>query len=398
MRWELLLVLLLTGGLGCSSSDGSAGPNTAGSGSLAGGAGSSATAGSGGGVAQSGSGGSVTQAGSAGQGIAGSQPGQVGPVLSGRFDTSNEGAAVFAWSGASISLRFEAPSIMVTLSDGGNNRFQVLLDDQTQVLATKSGKNEYLLGSGLGAGPHRVTIHRRTEAFFGETTFHGFDVAESAWLASELPTRRLEVIGDSISAGYGNEGMNPCSFEAATENHWLSYEAIAARTLSAELFTEAWSGIGMLRNVDGSTTDTMPVRYPRTLPERAGSSWDFSRYAPDAVLINLGTNDFAMGDPGSAFQTSYTAFVTQLRGHYPNARLYLAVGSMLSGANYQKASGYLSGVIAARASAGDTNLALLELASQLEADGYGCDYHPSLATHQKMAGQLVATLKADLGW
>jgi len=28
----------------------------------------------------------------------------------------------------------------------------------------------------------------------------------------------------------------------------------------------------------------------------------------------------------------------------------------------------------------------------------GCDYHPSLKTHQKMGDRLVAALKADLGW
>ena len=72
---------------------------------------------------------------------------------------------------------------------------------------------------------------------------------------------------------------------------------------------------------------------------------------------------------------------------------------MLGGADYQRAIGYLNGVIAARAKAGDNNLTLLELGTQDgQTDQLGCDYHPSLKTHQRMAAKVVAALHADLGW
>lgn len=299
-----------------------------------------------------------------------------------------------------MALRFKGTGIGVTLTDGGSDVFEVILDGKHTVLPAQAGMVKYMLGSGLADGPHDLLLYRRSEAFFGETTFNGFDVAPSAYLAMDsVPTRRIEVIGDSISAGYGNEGTFPCSFAAATENHYLSYEALAARALAADLYTEAWSGIGMLRNNDGATTGTMPQRYPLTLPNRTASLWDFSRFAPHAVLINLGTNDFAKGDPGAAFQTAYTAFVTTLRGHYADARFFLAVGPMLSDPAYTQAANYLKGVILARASAGDKNLGLLEFGTQdIVNDGIGCDYHPSLKTHQKMADKMAAALKADLGW
>ena len=31
-------------------------------------------------------------------------------------------------------------------------------------------------------------------------------------------------------------------------------------------------------------------------------------------------------------------------------------------------------------------------------DGYGCDWHPSLARHEKVAATLSAALKSKLGW
>ena len=38
------------------------------------------------------------------------------------------------------------------------------------------------------------------------------------------------------------------------------------------------------------------------------------------------------------------------------------------------------------------------LTQDMAADGVGCDYHPSLKTHQKMADKMTAALRADLAW
>jgi lysophospholipase L1-like esterase len=400
---------------GCSKSDsrvfanGGSSSSNGGSVSATGGsAGASATAGGHGGslVATGGSGkggagsGGMNAGGNAGQG--GGAPGPVGPRFIGRFDMTNPDAPVFEWPGTAISLRFKGTAIGVTLSDGASNVFEVILDGKHTALPSIAGSNKYLLGTGLTDGPHDLLLYRRTEAFFGATTFSGFDLDPSAYLPGDpVPTRRLEVIGDSISAGYGDEGTNPCPFEPATENQYLTYEALAARSVGAELYTEAWSGIGMVSNSGGDTMNPhMPERYLATLPAKDNrATWDFSKFIPDAVVINLGTNDFSKADPGMIFQTTYTTFVTDLRGHYPKARLFLAVGPMLSGDQYTAAKGYLNGVIAARGAAGDKNLVLLELGTQDGAqDGLGCDYHPTLTTHQKMSVKLVAALKADLGW
>jgi len=396
------------GGAGQAVGGASGGAGTGGSRASAGGGAGGGPSASGGSVGQGGVGGGSGQSGSGQSGSGQSGSGQggsagegaAGPRFIGRFDQRNPAAPVFAWSGTAIAVRFKGTAIGVTLTDGGSNFLEVIVDGQASVLPLKQGQVKYPLASALADGAHDVLVYRRSEANQGETTFQGFDLAASAYLpAAPAPTRRLEVIGDSISAGYGNEGTNPCAFEAKTENHYLSYEALAARTLGVELYTEAWSGLGMLRNYDGATTGTLPDRYGRTLPDRADSVWDFTKFVPHAVLINLGTNDFAKGDPTAAFQTKYTEFVVALRAHYPLARFFLAIGPMLDGDNLAKAQAYLNGVIATRAAAGDANLALLVFPPQnTQVDGVGCDYHPSLKTHQKMGDQLVATLKADLGW
>ena len=51
-----------------------------------------------------------------------------------------------------------------------------------------------------------------------------------------------------------------------------------------------------------------------------------------------------------------------------------------------------------RTKEGDNKMSFLEFPVQQQADGYGCDYHPSPATNAKMSTLLTAELKARLGW
>jgi hypothetical protein len=207
--------------------------------------------------------------------------------------------------------------------------------------------------------------------------------------------KRFEVIGDSISAGFGVEcATNDEPFSYATENAYDSYWAIAARSLGVDVHAEAWSGIGMYRDVGGGFEQQMPLRFERTLGDDENSSWNFDQYTPHAVLVHLGTNDFAQGDPGEPFVTAYVAFVTVLRERYPDARLYFAVSPMLSGDRRTALQGYLAQLLAARNADGDTNVAIIEFATP---SGWTCG-HPDATTHQTMATVLEQTLAADLGW
>jgi hypothetical protein len=57
--------------------------------------------------------------------------------------------------------------------------------------------------------------------------------------------------------------------------------------------------------------------------------------------------------------------------------------------------GYIVNAVAAT---GDGNMTTFDIPSQSSADGLGCDYHPSIKTHQKMADLVVAELRSELGW
>jgi lysophospholipase L1-like esterase len=323
-----------------------------------------------------------------------------------RVDRSNPTSPRFAWSGSTILARFTGSSIGVRLG-GPANYYDVRIDGVLQPpLATTSGKLDYPLATNLAAGaPHELSVYRRTEANYGgsgETTFLGliFDPAGGALLSPSPPTgRRMEIVGDSTTTGYGDEGTNSnCPFSLATENYDLTYGAVAARAVGAELITIAWSGKGMYRNYAGDTVDTMPILYGRTLPAQASSTWDYASWIPDVVVVNLGSNDFQQGDPGQAYVTTYTAFVHRLRGYYPNALIVCAVGPKLSGQQLIGARGYVMGIASAMNSAGDTRVDFIELPQALPADGYGCGGHANVATHKRMGDTLAAELKSKLGW
>src|SRR6185437_8007857 len=124
---------------------------------------------------------------------------------------------------------------------------------------------------------HSVEVRKRTEALVGTSQFRGFTVQGTPLKPpAMLPMdRRIEVIGDSISAGYGVLGQNSnCHFSPATENETDAYGYVAATQLQAEVHVNAWSGKGVYRNNDGTTTATMPELYKLALPADANAMWD----------------------------------------------------------------------------------------------------------------------------
>jgi len=324
--------------------------------------------------------------------------------LQGRFDFTDATRPSFGWSGSAMIARFQGTGATLRI-DGSPNQFAVVVDGKvsSQVLKVVGGTTQYSLASGLSSGVHDVVVWKRTEGNQGENRFLGLDVAGGQLQApGAAPDRRIEIYGDSITAGYGIDGVGPdCPWSADTENHYLTYGAITARDLAADLHTVAWSGIGMYRNYDvsGASSDAMPFVYARTLASQSGSVWDFASWQPDAVVINLGTNDASTnGDPGTPYRNAYLEFVRSLRQKYPNTYFVLTIGPMLDGANLTAIRGHLQAVISTRASEGDSKMSYLEFPVQSAADGYGCDWHPSPATNVKMATLLTAELKTRLGW
>lgn len=321
----------------------------------------------------------------------------------GRFDDDGD-TKRFAWPGTSIATRFDGTDLTIRLDDGGANLFEVTIDGEAQpVLETTAGEADYAIATGLAAGPHDVVVARRTESFFGATRFVSFSGA--TLVETPVPDRFVEIIGDSITCGYGVLGVGPyCDFSADTEAETHAWGSFAAAELGAAHASIAYSGRGAWRNNDGGTDQTMRELYLRTIADDAGSAWDFAGYSPDVVVVALGTNDFAQGDPGADFVTGLLELVDGIRAHFPDPWILLAESPMLSDSyppgemHRSRARAHLEAAVTAAADSGDDRVVLLEIAEQQAADGLGCDYHPNETTERKMADALVARVRALTGW
>lgn len=330
-------------------------------------------------------------------------------LLIGRFDTSDPAGPKFAWSNTTIKAKFKGTGISVNFKIIGDNWFDVILDGQLKAPIYVSTTTAFpmTLASGLKNEKHTIELVKRTEAFWGEVQFLGFNVTDGKLLDPPTPSsRRIMFIGDSITCGYGDEGTNPAQdAKEEHENSNLSYGALTAKSLRADPMIIGWSGIGILRDCDGHPSNVMPQRYDRIVPYTSDKLWDAEKWIPKVIVINLGTNDFSV-DPKvsspipdkTAFTSAYSAFLDHIRSQYPKAYIYCAIGPMLFGDKLTIQREYISDMVNSRKSAGDNRIHFIEFPIQNSNNGYGEAHHPSLKTHALMADQLTAQIKDDVGW
>ncbi|MFN2136311.1 MAG: GDSL-type esterase/lipase family protein, partial [Candidatus Promineifilaceae bacterium] len=237
----------------------------------------------------------------------------------GRFDFSDPLRPRFDWPAVMIEAAFSGPSVAVLLEDGRNS-YDVSVDGQSSVLRTRPGQTRYLLAEGLGSGPHQLRLTKRTETFYGTPEFLGLELAPGGRLLT-LPGengRLIEFVGDSITAGYGVEGSSPtCVYSPETENAALTYAAQTAEMLDAAYTVVAVSGVGVVRNYNDEgplSSGTMLTYYGRTLANEPIEDWQAAQ-PPQAVVINLGTNDFSTTPQpaGELFLNGYTNLIFKIR-------------------------------------------------------------------------------------
>jgi lysophospholipase L1-like esterase len=322
----------------------------------------------------------------------------------GRVDaTTNPAQPRFAWSGSGFVARFSGTSLTMQLNVTGSSEiFKTVVDDVEQPTFTAAGgTGTYPLATALDATrAHTVAVYRQTEGPQGESQLLALTVGDGALTDPPPgPGRLIEVIGDSITCGYGDRGTLADTECLSTESHWDTYEAVTARTLHAEVSTIAASGRGVIRNYGGDTAGTMPMLYPDTLTNLASPAWDY-HIEPQAVVINLGTNDISnnKGDPGDAFRDTYAALLATVRANYPHTYIVCIIGPLLSGADLATIQGHIRAAVDMRVAAGDTKVEFFDQIAPQTSDKFACQYHPNVDENAIMAGQLTAELAAKLGW
>lgn len=319
----------------------------------------------------------------------------------GRWDVADPNGPRGSWPASAVELRFEGAKAVFRLSDStGKDWIEAELDGKP-VLGEEVAKEpkDYTVQA-PAAGTHLIKLIKRTEPFVGTLQLLEVRIPGGRATPPVRPSRRIEIVGDSISCGFGNEGRAATDpFRPATENAAMTYGWLAAKRLGADCVVIAWSGRKMWPD------NTVPAIYDLAVPTDPASRWDFHSPPPQAVIINLATNDFSRANPDEKEWTgAYRQFIGRLRTHYPGATVYCAIGSMMSDTfpperrALSTLRAYLSRMVGRMKEEGDKKVHVLEFAQQRQEDGIGAAWHPSVRTHLKMADVLVAALRRDLHW
>ncbi len=323
----------------------------------------------------------------------------------GRFDFSDPKNVVFDWPGVYICAKFEGTSCSIRLKDS-TDEYAVTIDDHAPQLLKGNKEDIYRIASGLsGSVSHTVMIQKRTEAFVGKGVFSGFILDNGAKILppDKRPSRRIEFIGNSITCGYGVLGdSSDCHFNKQTEDAGMSYAGMVSRELNADYHLISYSGKGAVRNYgdkNKTSPDPMPSLYNRTCCTDSALKWNFREWIPQAVVINLGTNDFSTQPfPDSlVFKAAYGELIDRVRSLYPGVTIFCISGPMIG----EPCTGYIKDVVAyqQRNEGRDKDIFFIGISRSLLNDkDWGCDMHPNIFGAKIMSGVIVPLMKLRMNW
>lgn len=257
---------------------------------------------------------------------------------------------------------------------------------------------------GEQGGEHEVLIFKRMDACH-ELRLESLKLdAGGELLAPPARPGRIEVYGDSVSAGEVSEavscvGCPDPEHDGEYSNSWYSYAWMTARLLGAELHDIAQGGAALL---DGTGWFSAPeyiglesiwdkVHYNRALHEP--TTWDFSQYIPQLVIVAVGQNDSNpvnyMADDASSerslmWKQRYRVFLLEIREKYPDAHIICITTLLEHSAAWDDA---IAGVCADLQDARIHNY-------RFKRNGCGTPGHLRIPEAQEMAEELAAYVRS----
>lgn len=341
------------------------------------------------------------------------------------FREPKEDILFFNWSCSTVEFVFSGTHLNVSFRAGCGYEFEglptdpncpkrptwpwvsVFLDDMDTPIRkfeVASPNETWLIYQSAQPETHRIRLTKLTEngkGFLGIAAF----TADGEFLPTEKkPAKRMEIVGDSITCGYGNLVKDDTCrhFFSSDEDAWQAYGPTAARELGFEWSCVSVSGITAVRHAGWLGEYAMCDLYSytdRMYQTKLGmelEEWDFEHNHNDYVVVNLGTNDcygiLFCTEPGELerFPAAYTEFIRNIRRvNGPDTQIVCALGTM----NYYLYHDIATAVEAYRRETGDERIHVLRFTPIHPLDGLGTDGHPYVATHRKMAAELAAFLR-----
>ena len=245
----------------------------------------------------------------------------------GRYYTVDGGLKLDQTANA-IEVGIIGSSLSMKLTAKGAGYIRVFVDGvETGRIEHSNGTGIYAVAQNLTDEYHVIRIVKDTEMQHCEWTVNLFS-AEKFASVPEKSDLKIEFIGDSLSAGYGNLGSRGEAWSIKNSSATEAYPYKTAALLGADYSVIAWSGICtkvyMWGDINMSTLYTWNSYSNR-------EAYDFADQ-PDVIVINLGTNEANYIYDGHKEYDSermfddYFAFLNSVRSKNPNAYIICIYG------------------------------------------------------------------------
>ncbi|MBQ4091499.1 MAG: hypothetical protein IJC64_04190 [Clostridia bacterium] len=325
--------------------------------------------------------------------------------LIGRYEYSDLGHLVFNNTAAGFEVCFYGTKLEAVMTDAKNAAIvAVLVDGETD--PTKINLGLGTDGTLLGDGTRRFTLCEFEEPGIHTVKVQKITEEHLSWASlvslcvtgALLPIEReydyvIDVYGDSITAGsciLRADGVPDTSLWP--QNGLLTYAYLAAQQLNADVHVFARSGMGLYTNPCNQATNLNGI-YQRVSPY-SELDWNLAMRDPDAVVINIGTNDLVTTEQNKpagniafdaeVYKQSYVEMVCEMADAYGRDTLFV----LCSGLMEDELAPYIEEVVEVLCADGI-------IAQQLTFDKY-YDGHPRVDGHAAAAGKLADTLKTWL--
>lgn len=336
------------------------------------------------------------------------------------------------WTGSGIELNASGTELWIEL-EANYSAYEPWISILVNGVAVSrmmvtSGKRWICVFRGMsGNVVKNVRIVRDVQAMNGDPDcylqIHGVR-SDGVFHPVENKPYKIEFIGDSITSGEGAVG-------AKEEEDWIpmwfsavdNYAAMTANALNADVRIISESGWGVLTSWDNNPHYNIPEYYEKICGILTGDhnvalgahrENDFSAWEPDAVVINLGTNDGGafnnpewkdemtgeshkqrMNEDGTlcredlaAFEGAVTDFLLKLRRYNKKAHLiwtYGMLGDLMEPAIKRAVDEYIR-------KSGDSRVSYLSLPNTTE-ETVGARWHPGKLAHEAAAKVLTEYIR-----
>lgn len=281
---------------------------------------------------------------------------------SGRIDWSNAAKPRMIFPASSVTFRFRGREAVLRVENQRGyweNYVGAIVDGVQKCWKLETeGITEIILVDEAEERDHEILFFKRQDSCHIITLVELLLSDESILQSPPVkPNRRIEVYGDSVSAGEVSEavayvGCPDPEHCGEYSNSWYSYAWMTARKLNAEIHNISQGGIPLL---NGAGWVCPPV-YPgmesiwdklHYLPNYGQvTEWEFERYTPHVVILAVGQNDSNPrdymkeapdGHQAAYWKYKYKQLILNIREKYPKALILLTTTLLCHDASWDRA-------------------------------------------------------------